>query len=148
VVTAPHLTIAVDPFRAYHADVSVPVALDRLRQAIADTDRAPYLVTVADDGRPHSVAVAFEWRGNDIVLAIGNHTLANASARPLVTLLWPPLDPTGYTLIVDATLTGTAGGSPGGNTMTVRPTRAVLHRPAVGSPPKPGCTADCVPLEA
>jgi hypothetical protein len=128
--------------------VSVAVALDRLREAIDETDRAPYLVTVSGDGRPHSVAAVCEWRADELVLSIGNHSLANARARPLVTLLWPPREPTGYTLIVDATVTATAGDGAGDNTITARPMRAVLHRPAVGAAAKPGCTADCVPLES
>lgn len=124
----------------------MPVALDRLREAIRDTDRAPYLITVSDDGRPHSVAADFSWRDDEIVLSIGNNSRANGRARGLVTLLWPPLEPAGYTLIVDATVTETTGTGNGDNTMTVQPTRAVLHRPAA-TPPKAGCTADCVPLE-
>jgi hypothetical protein len=32
--------------------VSIPVSLEDLRAAIAEIDRAPYLLTVSDDGRP------------------------------------------------------------------------------------------------
>ena len=75
--------------------MSISVELDALRDAIADTDRAPYLLTVADDGRPHSVAVTWEWRGDELAMPVGNRTLANARARELVSLLWPPRRPTG-----------------------------------------------------
>jgi hypothetical protein len=72
---------------------------------------------------------------------VGSRTLANARARPRVTLLWPPRDRDGYSLIVDALVTDAADSA-----VRLRPTRAVLHRPAV-APTGPGCTADCIPLE-
>lgn len=129
--------------------MSISVELGRLREAIGDTDRAPYLLTVADDGRPHSVAVAFAWRDDELVLPVGNRTLANARARGLVSLLWPPKDATDYSLIVDATVTSARGNGQGDNELSVRPTRAVLHRPT-GDPASTvdngACSADCVPL--
>jgi hypothetical protein len=125
--------------------VSVSVPLDRLRTAIAETDRAPYLLTTADDGRPHSVAVDFAWRDDTLVLPVGNRTLVNARARPNISLLWPPKEPDGYSLIVDAIVMETMGSGNGDNAVCVRPTTAVLHRPATG-PTEPGCAADCVSL--
>ena len=127
--------------------MSISVELEALRDAITDTDRAPYLLTVADDGRPHSVAVTCEWRGNELAMPVGNRTLANAQARELVSLLWPPREPDGYSLIVDATVTGTRGSGGGDNELVVQPTRAVLHRPAAPtSASTAGCGSDCVPL--
>ncbi|HEX5586536.1 MAG TPA: pyridoxamine 5'-phosphate oxidase family protein, partial [Acidimicrobiia bacterium] len=82
--------------------MSISVELAELRAAIADTDRAPYLVTVSDDGRAHTVAVAPQWDGDELAIAVGRHTAANARARPAVSLLWPPKDRAGYSLIVDA----------------------------------------------
>jgi len=127
--------------------MSISVELDALREAIADTDRAPYLLTVAGDGRPHSVAIACEWRGDELAMPVGNRTLANARARELVSLLWPPREPDGYSLIVDATVTSTRGSGEGDNELIVRPTRAVLHRPAAPTGASAaGCASDCVPL--
>jgi hypothetical protein len=77
----------------------------------------------------------------------GNRSVANAAARPDVTLLWPADDVGGYTLIVDATVVHTEGTGTGDNLIRVRPTRAVLHRPASG-PTDTACGADCVPLTA
>ena len=125
--------------------MSIRVALDELRAAIADTDRAPYFLTVSEDGRPHSVAADATWQGDELALAVGNRTLANAAARPLVSLVWPARDAGGYTLIVDADVSITKGGGEGDNLVRVRPTRAVLHRPASG-PTESACGADCVPL--
>jgi hypothetical protein len=121
--------------------MSVAVALERVREAISETDRAPYLITVSDDDRSHTVAVAYAWDDDELVIAAGSRTLANARARPLATLLWPPQDRGGYSLIVDASVTDTTDA-----TVRLQPTRAVLHRPA-DAPTGTGCTADCLPLE-
>ena len=125
--------------------MSIPVALDELRAAIGKTDRSPFLLTVSDDGRPHSVAVDAKWRDDELELPVGDRSLANAGARPLVTLLWPARDVGGYTLIVDADVTATRGTGEGDNLVRVRPTRAVLHRPAVGDTGS-SCGADCIPV--
>ena len=126
--------------------MSIPVELAKLREAMTSLVRAPYLLTVGDDGRAHCVATPCRWHGDELELEAGNRTLANAAARPSVSLLWPPNDADGYSLIVDAEVTSEAGSGSGDNVVRVRPSRAVLHRPAAGAPPTDGCDADCVPL--
>jgi len=127
--------------------VSIAVDLEQLRATIDTLDRAPYLLTVSDDGRAHSVAVAWQWHEDEITCAVGNRTLANAGTRHDVSLLWPPNDADGYSLIVDATVTATSGTGTGDNLVRLQPTRAVLHRPAPdGATLATGCGADCVPL--
>jgi hypothetical protein len=127
--------------------VSVPVSLDRLRAEIANYRVGPYLLTVSDDQAPHCVAVAVEWVDDELVMGAGNRTRGNATARPTVTLLWPPTTPDGYSLIVDAAVTATSGTGNGDNAITVRPSRAVMHRPAAPTGSSDGgCGSDCVPL--
>jgi hypothetical protein len=125
--------------------VSIAVALEELRAALEGFERAPYLVTIGDDARPHAVAVPWRWRDHELEAPAGNRSVANAAARRDVTLLWPANDPGGYTLIVDATVVEIEGTGAGDNLIRVRPTRAVLHRPAAG-PTDTACGADCVPL--
>jgi hypothetical protein len=127
--------------------VSIGVDLEQLRATVDTLTRAPYLLTVSDDGRAHSVAVAWQWHDDELDCAVGNRTLANARSRPDVSLLWAPNDPDGYSLIVDATVTATAGSGTGDNVVRLQPTRAVLHRPAPdGATLAEGCGADCIPL--
>jgi len=131
--------------------MSIAVDLEQLRATIDTMVRAPYLLTVSDDGRAHSVAVAWAWHDDELDCAVGNRTLANARSRPAVSLLWAPNDADGYSLIVDATVTATAGtgdgDGDGDNVVRLQPTRAVLHRPAPdGATLASGCGADCVPL--
>ncbi len=59
----------------------------------------------------------------------GGRSRTNAQARSAVTLVWPPLETDGYSLIVDG------DASIDGETVVIRPTGAVLHRPARPSPP-------------
>jgi hypothetical protein len=127
--------------------MSVAVGLERLRAEIERFEIGPYLLTVADDDRPHCNAVDLSWIGDELVMPAGNRTLANARARPAVSLLWPPSAPGGYSLIVDATVVAADGTGQGDNSITARPTRAVLHRPAAGSErPSAGCGSDCSPV--
>ncbi len=128
--------------------VSVPVGLDDLRAQIGRFPVGPYLLTVSGDQTPHCVAVIATWVDDQLVVGAGNRTRVNAAARPAVSLLWPPSTAGEYSLIVDATATATRGTGQGDNELTLRPTRAVLHRPAAGEGPEPAtaCGADCVPV--
>lgn len=125
--------------------MSIPVDLDRLRDELETYGLQPYLLTVTDTSRPHAVAASVEWDGGSLVMAVGGRTAANAAARPDVTLLWPPREPGGYSLIVDGTATV---GEADGAVVAFRPTKAVLHRPAAEPAPGDGCGSDCVPLGA
>lgn len=117
--------------------MSVKVDLDQLAEALADFTFA-YLITVGDDYRAHTVAVdAVFADGTFDVGSVGNTTRRNMADHPDVTLVWPPSEPGGYTLIVD----GRGEGS------VVTPVRAVLHRAAAPSAPTAsGCGDDCIPI--
>lgn len=126
--------------------MSVPVDLDQLADEMAKY-RFAYLMTVSDDGAPHAVAVSPTLQEGQLMIGdMGRHTRQNAQSRPELALVWPPLDIDGYSLIVD----GRA--KVDGESVLVRPTRAVLHRPApapVGADAGEAstCQSDCIPLE-
>ena len=81
--------------------MSVKVDLDQLATAMADFAFA-YLVTVGDDYRAHTVAVIPVLENGVLGIgSVGNSTRRNASSHADVTLVWPPREPGGYTLIVD-----------------------------------------------
>ena len=77
------------------------VDFKRLAAALSDY-RFAYLVTVDDEYRVHTVTVEPELHGGvmDVGL-IGGRTRKNVENRSDVTLLWPPSEPAGYSLIVD-----------------------------------------------
>ena len=75
--------------------MSVPVALDRLREEVARYGEHPFILTVSDSGRPHAVAATMAWDGDDLIGGCGRSTAAFAVARPDISLLWPPLEPDG-----------------------------------------------------
>ena len=125
--------------------MSVKVDLDELARHVATYGFA-YLLTVTDDERAHAVAVrpALD-QGALTVEGLGRGTRANLDARPEVTLLWPPVEQGGYTLIVDGRASLTAAGA------AVTPGHAVLHRPADHTPEgqtsdATACGNDCVPV--
>ena len=120
--------------------MSVPVPLDKLRDAIGERGPVAFLLTVSDDTRPHAVQCPVRWDGDALVVDVGRRSAANAGARPGVSLLFPARTAGDYSLIVD----GTAGVAAGA--LRIAPTGAVLHRPAPAPRPESACGADCVPL--
>jgi hypothetical protein len=101
-----------------------------------------YLLTVCDDQRAHVVAVSPTWSGGELEMSVGGGTGANAAARPIVSLCYPPLDRDGYSLIVDGEATVADG------VLRLAPTTAVLHRPAPEGfdSSASGCASDCLPV--
>jgi hypothetical protein len=123
--------------------MSVKVDLDKLADALANFSWG-YLITVGDDYRAHTVAVEpVLAEGVFDVGQMGSGTRSNAGDHPDVTVIWPPADPGGYTLIVDGRAEVTDSG------LTVTPTRAVLHRRATSESvaTSPDGLHDCLPLK-
>lgn len=122
--------------------MSIEVKLSELLEAVA-RHRFAYLTTVTGDARVHVVAVTPTVTDAGLeVDGVGRRTGANLAERPGVTLVWPPVEDGGYSLIVDGEAELTGEGA------LVVPTRAVLHRPATADSPDSvtGCGADCVPV--
>lgn len=119
------------------------VDLQALAAALPDYSFA-YLITVNDDYRAHTVTVEPTLRGAvlDIGL-IGGGTRKNLAHRSDVTLLWPPHEPGGYSLIVDGDAIVQAD-SDDAVQLSVVPTRALLHRDADSPGAAKGCLHDCV----
>lgn len=123
--------------------MSVKVDLDKLADTLANFPFG-YLITVGDDYRAHTVAVAPGMRDGVLTMGpMGRTTTHNATAHDAVTVVWPPREPTGYSLIVDGIAEVTDDG------IRVLPTRAVLHRSAIepGAGTDPAGLHDCVPLK-
>ena len=80
----------------------------------------------------------------------GKGTIANLAGNAAVTLVFPPREPKGFTLLVDGT------GEAAGDDVRITPATAVLHRPgshADGPPPPPSageqtdsCANECAPV--
>ncbi len=120
--------------------VSIPVELRELAVQVERFGTTPYLLTTGADARPHSVMVAAAWEGSDLVAVCGARSRENAGRGPAVALLWAPVEPGGYSLIVD----GTAAVDR--EQVRVTPTKAVLHRsaPAPVTAEPGACGSDCV----
>lgn len=108
--------------------MSIEVPISQLSD---DVDRHPfgYLITVGDDRRSHVVALRpMVLTGADapvLRFTTGSRRAStNVGRHPDVTIVFPPLDEGGMSLIVD----GTADAAPGH--IDVTPARAVLHRAA------------------
>lgn len=102
-----------------------------------------YLVSLARSGRAHVGVVSVGQDGDRIVLTeVGAGTCGNLAVDRRATVVLPPLDAGGYTLIVDGHAV------PDGARYLIAPARAVLHRHGQpgAEPADGGCVADCVEL--
>ncbi|CAI9407449.1 pyridoxamine 5'-phosphate oxidase [Nocardioides sp. T2.26MG-1] len=101
--------------------MSIPVDLADLPTTLADFDRG-YLLTTSDD-RVKAVSVRAEPAGDALRVATpGRGSVANVAANPVATLLFPPLQAGGFTLLVD----GSADVD--GDDVVLTPSGAVLHK--------------------
>lgn len=129
--------------------MSVPVPVEELADAVTKFGPVTYLLTTGDDQRPHATHAVVTVAGNELSCGLGRRTARNAAARPNVSVLWPPVEEGGYSLIVDGEIT--VSGTPGEDAVgTVKVASAILHRPATGEPAPSGaadCDADCVEVE-
>ncbi len=101
--------------------MSVVVELADLPQHLAEFGRG-YLLT-SRDGQVKAVSVrAAAEDGVLLVAAPGRGSVANVGDNPSVTLLFPPPESAGMTLLVD----GTAAAE--GDDLRISPTGAVLHK--------------------
>src|SRR5258706_15835446 len=104
--------------------MSVPVDLSSVKAQSEQFGALAYLVTVNDDGRPHVVSAAIVWDGDAIVAGAGRRTGGNVTERRAVTILWPPYEDGGFSLLVDGS------GSVDGDDARIEPEKAILHRAA------------------
>lgn len=110
--------------------MSIRVEVADIPETAAGFGLSAFLLTTGDDLRPNVLHVPVAFEDGLLTVPAGRSARANATARPLVGLVWPPRED-GYTLIVDGELAGV-----GAEGITIKPTNAVLHRPAAA----PGCS--------
>ena len=140
--------------------MSIQVEPDELADALR-VYRSAYLVTVGVDAHAHVVAVTPRLDGSVLIVAgPGRRSRENLATNHAVTLVWPPLEAGGHSLIVDGLAQGPEAQSDGpadgpndrstDGTAPIRVivSRAVLHRPAAapntGGPGE--CGADCTDI--
>ena len=114
-----------------------------LRHEMQRHGRIAYLLTVGAAGGPHCVAVTVDLIDECLVMSCGNRSLANATTRTRVTLLWPPRAWGEHSLIVDGEVVSATGTGRLDNRVVVSPGRAILH-PTIDPADGLRSPADCV----
>lgn len=104
--------------------MSVAVSLADLSVVLADYPWG-YLLTVADDGRPRVRAVPTQMVGTLLCCRTGEGARSNVTVRPTVSMVFPPAEDGGMSLIVDGDAVAVDDG------IELTPTGAVLHRAAI-----------------
>lgn len=107
--------------------VSIKVEPDDLPRVLGDFDSG-YLLTVNPLGSPARAKVVSVRPalvdGTLVITGPGRGSLANVRANPAVTVVWPPRQAGGMSLIVDG------GAECDGEDVRLTPTSGVLHKPA------------------
>lgn len=121
--------------------MSKVVDMQVLEKTVADYGLA-YLITIADGDRIHTSPVQPTLTGGELfVPAPSSRVLENTGQRPKVSLVWPPSEPGGYSLIVDG------AAELEGENLRVIPSRAIQHRPEALTPPNgESCGYDCIEI--
>lgn len=122
--------------------MSIPVDLGDLARALEDFGDG-YLLTAGERGVKAVTVSATVADGVVRIPGPSRGTSANLEADPAATLLFPPREPRGHTLLVDGTAETVADG------FVLTPASAVLHRPAdhAGGETGPSaCGHDCEPV--
>jgi hypothetical protein len=115
--------------------MSVAVTIEGLPDAIEAQVGWCYLLTTSDQALPRILAITPAWDGATGTLraSVSGGTAASVTARPTVTLLYPPAQTAGMSLIIDGT--GTIETDDDGPLLRFTPATAVLHRPAPAARP-------------
>ena len=128
--------------------MSIPVEPADIGKQMEQFGTAAYVLTVRDDATPHIAHLDMRLDGDVLRCGASRSAAANVEQRPTISLLWPPFEPGGYSMIVDAEARTVDGDE--GLELELRPTSGVLHRPATPATPatNPNCGSDCAPLGA
>lgn len=124
--------------------MSIPVDLEALRDELAAHERPAYLATSGDEGPPHLVSTFLRWVDGAFVAECGRTSATNLTTRPTASLVVPPNEVGGYSLIIDARADDVDVEA---RTVRLVPVKAVLHRPAEApGDAAGGCGHDCLPV--
>ncbi len=108
--------------------MSLKVELADLETTAAEHG-AGFLLSAGPSGGPHAMHLVFNFATSGAAIAatcaVGRTARANIENNPSVTVLWPPAEHGGYSLIADGQASCDNQGL-----VTVTFTGAVLHRPA------------------
>ena len=128
--------------------MSIPVEPADIGKQMEQFGTAAYVLTVRDDATPHIAHLDMRLEGDVLRCGASRSAAANVAQRPTISLLWPPFEPGGYSMIVDAEARTVDGDD--GLELELRPTSGVLHRPATPATPaaNPNCSSDCAPLSS
>ncbi len=110
--------------------MSIPVELGDLADAVAEFGASGYLMSVGADGRPRINHVRFEAGDGVLRAGVGRRAAEALASQPLVSCLWPAVEPGGMSLIVDGEATLETSGEI--TTAAIQATWAVRHAPPAG----------------
>lgn len=122
--------------------MSVSVPLPELAEELGRRSMPAYVMTSTGAKAPHASAAFLRFDGRVLIAGCGDTMAGNLATQPSASVIVPPDEPDGYTLIVDATAEIVDGDV---REVHLTPTKAVLHRPGVAADGS-ACGHDCKSL--
>ncbi len=111
--------------------MSIIVEVEKLGEEMERFGYQAYLLSVSDDSTAHIAHLTFSLTDGALRCGASRTAAGNVKERPRVSVLWPPFEADGYSMIVDGDCELSSGTAlDGGDELVVRPVTGVLHRPA------------------
>ena len=124
--------------------MSIPVTAKDVHKTIKEYGSSTYLISATADNHPHVANLTFAIDKNDLIFTVGKRGTKNLESCPQVTMLWPPRDLGGYSLIIDGVALKQEDLDGSGSIWKISFDSGILHRPAQDpANTDPSCGSDC-----
>lgn len=124
--------------------MSIPVAAKDILKTINEYGSSTYLISATADNHPHVANLTFTIDKNDLILTVGKRGTKNLENCPQITMLWPPNELGGYSLIIDGMASKQEDLDGSGSVWKISFDSGILHRPAQNPANNDSsCGSDC-----
>ena len=124
--------------------MSIEVDVTKLDDEMQRFGAQAYLLSVSDDATAHVAHLTFALSGDALRCGVSRTAARNVKSRPRISVLWPPYEPGGYSMIVDGDCELSSGtAADGADELAIRPVTGVLHRPAAPAESADNTAEDC-----
>tara|TARA_B100000214_G_scaffold87812_1_gene60334 strand:- start:4167 stop:4550 length:384 start_codon:yes stop_codon:yes gene_type:complete len=124
--------------------MSIPVTAKDIHKTIKEYGSSTYLISATADNHPHVANLTFAIDKNDLIFTVGKRGTKNLENCPHVTMLWPPKELGGYSLIIDGIASKHENFDGSGSVWKISFDSGILHRPAQNlAGNDDSCGSDC-----
>ena len=124
--------------------MSIPVSAKDILKTIEEFGTSTYFISATADGHPHVANLTFVTDNDGLVFTVGKRGTKNLKNCAQVTMLWPPKEVGGYSLIIDGIASKVENSDVSDSLWKISFDSGILHRPAQSSTnDNHSCGSDC-----